>query len=307
MIRFLIRRIAFLLLTALLIIFFVQLGMLMARNSSAAVPSFDLGSRSALAWMDTQEYIRQLLTGDLGFVEQGSALVPVVQILRQAYLNSMGLLLAALACAALIGGTLGALLVLTRLGRITLPVLTLTVLGISTPSFFAALLLQQGEILYLANTGRRLVSISGFGWDLDHMLLPLLVLMARPLAYLTRAVYLNLRRMMGEDFVRTARAKGLSQGRTVSVHVLRNTAVPVLTALGVSLRFSLGSLPVVELFFAWPGLGVALLQAVNARQPVLAVTLALALGLTILITNLLLDVVYRMIDPRLRGENEVVA
>jgi peptide/nickel transport system permease protein len=307
MIRFLIRRIAFLLLTALLIIFFVQLGMLMARNSSAVVPNFDLDSQSALAWMETRAYIRQLLTGNLGLVEQGTAFVPVVQILRHAYLNSMGLLLAALACAALIGGTLGALLVLTRLGRITLPVLTLTVLGISTPSFFAALLLQQGEILYLANTGRRLVSISGFGWDLDHMLLPLLVLMARPLAYLTRAVYLNLRRLMGEDFVRTARAKGLSRGRTVSVHVLRNTAVPVLTALGVSLRFSLGSLPVVELFFAWPGLGEALLQAVNARQPVLAVTLALALGLTILITNLLLDIVYRMIDPRLRGENEVVA
>jgi len=168
-------------------------------------------------------------------------------------------------------------------------------------------LLQQGEILYLANTGRRLVSVSGFGWDLDHMLLPLLVLMARPLAYLTRAVYLSLRRVLSEDFVRTARAKGLSQARTVVIHVLRNTAIPVLTALGVSLRFSLGSLPVIELFFAWPGLGDALLRAVNDQQTTLAVSLALALGMTILVTNLLLDGIYRVIDPRLRGEHEAAA
>jgi len=307
MIRFLIRRLVFLALTAVVIVFFVELGMLMAGNSSASVPSFDLDANAAAAWQNTRAYLQQLSRGDLGMVEQGTILVPTVEILRQAYVNSMGLLLAALAGAMLIGGTLGALLVLTRLGRITMPVLTLTVLGISTPSFFAALLLQQGEILYLAETGKRLVSIAGFGWDLEHMLLPLLVLMARPLAYLTRAVYLNLRRVMEADFVRTARAKGLSLRRTVNVHVLRNAAVPVLTALGVSLRFSLGSLPVVELFFGWPGLGDALLQAVNNRQAVLAVTLALALGLTILVTNLLLDVIYRLIDPRLRGEHETGA
>lgn len=306
MTRFIIRRIVFLLLTALLIIFFVQLGMLMARNSSAPTPNFDLDSQAAMAWDNTRSYLGQLITGQLGQVEQGSAFVPTVLILRQAYINSLGLLVAALTVAVLIGGSLGALLVLTRLGRVTLPVLTLTILGISTPSFFAALLLQQGEISYLAKTGRRLVSVSGFGWDLDHMLLPLLVLMARPLAYLTRAVYLNLRQVMGEDYVRTARAKGLSLRRTVNVHVLRNTAVPILTALGVSLRFSLGSLPVIELFFAWPGLGEALLQALNAQQTGLAVTLALALGMTILVTNLLLDVIYRLIDPRLRGEHEVV-
>ena len=195
------------------------------------------------------------------------------------------------------------MLVLTPLKRVTLPVLTLTLLGISTPPFYAALLLQQGEILYLARTGHRLVSVSGFGWDLDHMLLPLLVIMARPMAYITRAVFLQLRRVMGEDFIRTARAKGLSFQRTVNVHAFRNLAVPILTALGVSLRFSLGSLPVIELFFGWPGLGNALLEAVDARQTGLTVSLALALGMTILVTNLLLDICYRLLDPRVRDEH----
>ena len=83
-------------------------------------------------------------------------------------------------------------------------------------------------------------------------------------------------------------------------HTLRNLAVPLLTAVGVSLRFALGSLPVVEYFFGWPGLGDRLLTAINAGQTPVVVTLALALGLTFVLVNLLLDVSYRFVDPRLK-------
>jgi peptide/nickel transport system permease protein len=77
--------------------------------------------------------------------------------------------------------------------------------------------------------------------------------------------------------------------------------VPILTALGVSLRFSLGSLPVVEYFFGWPGLGATLLQAIQMRHANLVITLALALGVTFMLVNLILEVSYRFLDPRLRG------
>lgn len=304
MIRFIFRRLFFLILTAVLIVFFVHLGMRMAANSTSAVPNFDLSSQAATAWSQTRAYLRLVPTGSFGVINQNGNLLSVRSLVLRSYLNSMGLLLSALAAAALLGGIVGALLALTRLRRLTTPVLTLTVLGVSTPSFFAALLLQQGEIFFLRETGFRLVRVAGFGWSFEYMLLPLLVLMARPLAYLTRAVYLNLRRVMGEDYIRTARSKGLSFAKIVNAHAVRNVAVPVLTALGVSLRFSLGSLPIVEIFFGWPGLGQTLLAAVDARQTVLAVTLALALGLTILGTNLLLDIIYRLIDPRLRVEHE---
>jgi ABC-type dipeptide/oligopeptide/nickel transport system permease component len=304
MIRFIFRRLFFLILTAVLIVFFVHLGMRMAANSTSVAPNFDLGSQAAAAWSETRAYLRLVPTGSLGIVNQNGNLLSVRSLVLQSYVNSMGLLLSALAAAALLGGIVGALLALTRLRHLTTPVLTLTVLGISTPSFFAALLLQQGEIFFLNKTGFRLVRVVGFGWSFEYMLLPLLVLMARPLAYLTRTVYLNLRRVMGEDYIRTARSKGLSFAQIINAHVVRNAAVPVLTALGVSLRFSLGSLPIVEIFFGWPGLGQTLLAAVNARQTVLAVTLALALGLTILGTNLLLDIIYRLLDPRLRVEHE---
>ena len=132
------------------------------------------------------------------------------------------------------------------------------------------------------------------------MLLPGLVLAARPLAYITRASFLAVRRIMEEDFIRTAYAKGLSQRRTVNVHALRNIAIPIFTAIGVSLRFSLSALPVVEFLFAWPGMGLRLLEAIDARETVVVVTLAAAMGATFLILNLALDVLYRILDPRTR-------
>jgi peptide/nickel transport system permease protein len=206
----------------------------------------------------------------------------------------------ALVIAAILGLGIGSMAALTKRRMLVLPLLTLTILGISTPSFFAGLLLQVGELRYLAITGRRLVSMAGFGWDLEHMLMPVLVLAARPLAYLTRAAFLSLNRVMEEDFIRTAFSKGLSLRRIVNVHALRNIAIPLLTAVGVSVRFSLSTLPVVEFFFNWPGMGRRLLEAINTRQTPVVVALASALGLTFLLINLLLDVAYRIIDPRVR-------
>jgi ABC-type dipeptide/oligopeptide/nickel transport system permease component len=103
-----------------------------------------------------------------------------------------------------------------------------------------------------------------------------------------------------QDYVRTAWAKGLPARQVWGEHVLPNAMVPILTALGVSLRFSLGSLPVVEYFFGWPGLGATLLDAIRMRHTNLVIILALALGLTFMLINLLLELAYRFLDPRMR-------
>jgi ABC-type dipeptide/oligopeptide/nickel transport system permease component len=212
----------------------------------------------------------------------------------------MGLLLVALAAAILIGLPLGLVASLIRRRNLNLPILAVTILGISAPAFFIALLLRQGELYYVRIFGYPLVSIAGFGWDYKHMLLPVIVLAARPLAYLTRASFNSLSGTMEEDYIRTAYAKGLSRNRAVNRHALPNVAVPVLTAIGVSLRFALVALPVVEFIFVWPGMGLRMLEAINARQTGVVVTLALALGLTFLLINLLLDMAYWLVDPRIR-------
>jgi peptide/nickel transport system permease protein len=212
----------------------------------------------------------------------------------------MALLLIALALATGLGLLAGSTMALTKRKRWITLLLALTLVGMSLPAFFGGLLLQRAEIWYVSRGNAPLVSLAGFGWDMRHMLLPVIVLMARPLAQLTRTSFISLERTFQEDYIKTAYAKGLSTKRTFRVHAMKNVAIPFLTAVGVSLRFSLSALPVVEFFFAWPGIGLLMLQAINLRQTTLAVTLALALGLTFLAVNLLLDIAYYAIDPRLR-------
>ena len=294
------RRILFIVVVCLTIALFIHLGMRMIRNSEVREPNYDLVIQTKLAWEDTRRYLREALQGDFGSIRVGSQSVPVSEMLKESYTNSMGLLLTALGAAVLIGLPLGLTASLVRRRNLNLPILAVTLLGISAPAFFIALLLRQGELQYVRIFGRPLVSVAGFGWDYKHMLLPVIVLAARPLAYLTRASFISMNGAMEEEYIRTAFAKGLSRNRAVIRHAIPNVAVPILTAIGVSLRFALVALPVVEFFFVWPGMGLRMLEAINARQTGVVATLALALGLTFLILNLLLDLAYWLVDPRIR-------
>jgi ABC-type dipeptide/oligopeptide/nickel transport system permease component len=302
MARFVGRRVAFVALVLVLIVFFVHMGMRMMRNSDASRPDYDLVRYGQLAWQDTRTTLSRLLRGDMGQVRSPRGMVPVTEIVGEAYRNSMGLLLVALVGAATGGLCFGLVAALARNRTVSFSLLMVTLIGISMPAFFLGLLLQLGELKYLATFGRRLVSIAGFGWDIQHMLLPVLVLAARPLAYLTRTTFLSLGQVMQEDYMRTAFSKGVSSSRAVRLHAMRNVAVPVITAIGVAVRFSLGMLPVVEFFFAWPGMGRRLLEAIDARQVSVVVALASVLGLTFLVANLLLDITYRIVDPRTRPQ-----
>jgi len=300
MFRFVVRRLAFVAIVALAIAFFVFLGMRMARNSTAGLPDYDVLRHTRAAIKDTQRYLEAAASGDFGTVRRGQRDVEVREVLRDTYPKSLGLLGAALVLAVVLGVMVGTIAALRQRSPLAFVLLTLTVLGISTPTFFAALLLQVANIKSLQMFQFRLAYSGGFGWDWRHMLFPALVLAARPLAYVTRVAFITLSGVLQQDYIRTAWAKGLSLRQVLNRHAWRNAAVPALTAAGISLRFSLGSLPVVEYFFDWPGLGERLLEAIRQGQTDLVVTLALALGLTFLGVNLLLDVAYRIIDPRLR-------
>ena len=300
MFRFIGRRVLFIAFVCVAIVFFVYLGMGMVGNSQSSRPQYDLWRQSQIAWTQTRDFYAAALKGDFGDAYTQRGAIPTQDILADTYVKSMGLLVAALALATVVGLTAGTIVGFAKRSRLTFPVLTLTILGVSTPTFFAALLLQVTEIQIWQNFQVRVVYVSGFGWDFQHMLLPTLVLAARPIAYITRATFMALHQVMQEDYIRTAWAKGLHWRNVLNPHALRNAAVPVLTAVGVSLRFSLASLPIVEFFFVWPGLGGRLLEAIRGGETQVVVVLALALGLTFLLVNLVLDLVYRQVDPRLR-------
>jgi ABC-type dipeptide/oligopeptide/nickel transport system permease component len=300
MLRFITLRITFILAVCLAIIFVSYFGMEMIRNSEVAHPNYDVVSTSKLAWQRSRVYISSLLDGQISFRITQPGLSGVDTGEGNVFINSAVLLAIALGVSVLIGLPVGTFAALTKRKKLVTSLLILVLIGISTPVFFSGFLLQQVEILYLYHFGHRLVSIAGFGWDIDHMLLPVLVLAARPIAYLTRHSFIAINRVMEEGFIQTAYAKGLGQRDTVIIHALRNVAIPILTAIGVSLRFSLGSLPIVEFLFLWPGIGLRLLQAIDNRQTAVVVTLTLMVGLTILGINLFLELIYRFVDPRMR-------
>ncbi len=303
--RFVLRRLAGILLISLAIIFFCALGVEMMRRSSGGVRLRDLPSMIGGSVRQTRAYLGSLLRGDLGFVLRARGrsriTVPVTTVLADTYGKSFGLLLISLLIAAVLGIVAGMLAAYWEGSIISAGVLTTTLLGISLPTFFVALVLQILEIKWYQRTGVRLVPVGGFGWD-AHVVLPALVLAARPLAQIARVTCVSMSEAAREDYVRTAWAKGLPTRQVWGDHVLPNAAVSILTALGLSLRFSLGSLPVVEYFFGWPGMGDTLLATIRMRHTSLLITLALALGLTFMFVNLLLDIAYRLVDPRLRTE-----
>lgn len=300
MVSFVVRRLFFIFLTAIAIVYFGFLGMHMIDNWEGEDPGYHVGENMRLAAVDSGDFLAGLLSGNLPQVETISGPRPLGELLWFSYKNSMGLLLIAIAAAAAAGMLIGSLAALTRFRGWRYSLLMGTIIGISAPSFLVAVLLQQGGITYSRVFGNRLVSMGGYAWDFKHLAMPLVVLAARPVAYLTRSAYLSLGRVMEEDFIRTAFAKGLSRGRVVIFHAVRNFAVPFLTAVGVSIRFSLSVLPIVEFIFAWPGLGFQILSAINRRVPLLVVSIALVIGLTIQAVSLLLDFTYYAIDPRMR-------
>ena len=304
LIRFTGQRLLQIAIVAFAIIFFVHLGMQMMNNPARVQRRSQsanmLAANGRVAWTQTKSFFGDAVEGNLGSIGSRRGQIPVREILADTYFKSMGLLGGAMALSLVVGLVLGTMAALAKRSPWVVVLLTLTIIGISTPSFFAALFLQIQVIRIQQVFGLRLAEVGGFGWD-KHMILPVLVLAARPIAYLTRAVYQKLESVLSEDYIRTAYAKGLNRRQVVNYHAMRNIAVPLLTALGVSIRFSLGSLPIVEYFFGWPGMGDRLIEAIQLGQTQVVVVLALAIGLTLLFVNLVLDIAYRFIDPRLQA------
>ena len=295
MVAFTAQRLAFGALVLAAITYLSYLGLSMARGI-AFRPSL-----ARAAWK-TVTYVGRLARGDLGLSAAGSITqrpVPIAEVVPAALSKSLGLLAASLLIATLIGVALGTWAARRRHSSWSLVTLLASIAGVSVPSFFAALLLQLAMIRWTRIFGRPLMPVGGFGWD-KRIILPALVLAARPIAQIARMTFVSLGDVLEQDYVRTAHSKGLWPGQVMKRHVIRNAAIPILTTVGTSLRFSLSSLPVVEFFFGWPGLGFILLKAISRQDDNLTVALVLCLGALFILVNLILEVSYRLIDPRLR-------
>lgn len=288
------QRLAFGIVVLVFIIFLSYLGVNMATGTEFYPALQDAFPRTAA-------YLQDVLQGDLGVTTTGSETLlprPVIDVIRERLPRSLGLIGAALLFASVIGISLGIIAANSR-SQSSLGILVLTIVGVSIPSFLAAFLLQWAAITMTQKFGKTILPVGGFGWD-KRIILPMLVLAARPIAQITRMTFVSIREVLGQDYVRTADSKGMRHSRVMTVHVLRNAAIPILTTIGVSLGFCLSSLPVVELYFGWPGVGVTLLKSIAQQDIYLVIALTLCLGMVFILVNVVLEASYRLIDPRVR-------
>jgi len=283
---------------AIAVIYFSFLGLsvMTARElSEDAIPLPDLFQASVV---QTVDYVKMLFTGELGSVVLVLREEQVSDILLRSYKNSIGLMAISLTLAIFIGTLLGMVAAIRRRGKGAYGMLFATMLGVSIPSFLLAILLQRGGIWYTTTMGKQLVNMGGYGWDYKHLLMPVLVLAGRPLAHISRLVYISLTEIMSQDYIRTARAKGLREYLVILIHAGANLATSLLTAIGVSIRFTLGILPLVEFLFGWPGLGLLALTSIRRRLPLLLIAIALSFGFTLRLIELLIQALNRTIDPQ---------
>jgi len=232
--------------------------------------------------------------------------VPAWQVVSEIFLNSVGLLGVSLLIATVAGVLIGTLAAFIRSRAVSSLVMLLSVLGTSMPSFLLAMCFWVLNIMVHRTFDITVLPQVGFGWD-NHLIMPALVLAMRPLAQIAQVTHVSLTEVLGQDFIRTAHAKGLSRRMVRNDHAYRNVLIPVLNTIGASLRFSLASLPVVEIFFYWPGVGSTLLGAQQRLSQFLFTDLILSLGAFFLVVNLAIEVFFPLIDPRLADDGERAA
>jgi len=277
--------------TFILIVVLAQLALVAA---STRAQHLGLDEVIRRAWEGTQDYFSSLLQGSLGEASSTSILGnqrrSMGEVLLDAYPKSMVLVGLAVLLATVLGMLVGIAAAATSSRRLRGVLLSITVLAVSTPSFLLAVLLILLSATMVSKYGIRLWPSFGYGLD-DHLVLPVIVLAARPFAQIANFTYVALDETLASDYVRTARSKGLKESVIVFRHALGNAAVPILGAIAAALSIGLSTLPVVEVFFSWPGLGFALLQAIRRFDAATAGTLLGSLAVTIAIVRFALDAI----------------
>lgn len=253
-----------------------------------------------LPWYEQYlRYLGGLLQGDLGLSFR-FAQRPVSELLQNGLPVSFALGLTALALSIAIGVPLG---MFAALYPRTLPAraaLVFTLALYAIPSFVLIPILQWLNYQVYRMTG---TALPAAGWGRpEHWLMPTLVLSAASLGYIARVTRASVREVLQSDYIRTARAKGLLERRIRWLHLFRNAMLPVLTVIGPAIAFLVTGAFVVESLFSIPGIGFLSVQAINQRDyPVIQGTTVI-LALAVLLMNLITDLLYVLVDPRVRLE-----
>ncbi|MCI0526056.1 MAG: ABC transporter permease [Nitrospira sp.] len=240
------------------------------------------------------QFLGGLFRGDLG--RSLHTQKPVLQSIFLRFPATLQLTFAALLIAVSIAIPMGVVAATRQYSFLDNSSMFLALFGVSMPNFWLGPMLI---ILFSINLGWLPVSGKG-GWD--HLVLPAITLGTSMAAILTRMTRSSVLEIIHEDYVRTARAKGLRERTVIFKHALRNALIPVITLVGLQFGALLSGAVITETIFAWPGIGRLTIEAINKRDYPLVQGCVLAISFSYVLVNLLTDMVYSVIDPRIRYE-----
>jgi peptide/nickel transport system permease protein len=301
---YLIRRILFTIPLALGVVLVVTVSFDLIPGDPAALILGEFATPQAIAELRTSlgldrplavryvNYVGDILTGDLGTSIRDRR--PVTVILAETFPFTLTLSLAAIALVLVVGIPLG-LLAASRPGSwIDNLIRVASLAGLSMPVFWTGIIFMVAFSVNL-----RWFPVSGSGtWR--HLVLPAVTLALPSIAVIARMTRSTVLEVLREDYVRTARAKGVGDASLLYKHTLRNALIPVITVMGLQMGQMLGGAVLTETVFAWPGIGRLTVTAIFNRDFVLMQGLVLVLALVYVFVNLLVDLSYGLIDPRVR-------
>jgi ABC-type dipeptide/oligopeptide/nickel transport system permease component len=304
MLKFIVRRIFWTIPVLLVVIFLTfmmmrQIGGNPFRHSERAVPEAVQRNLEAKFhvndpwWKQYAYYVKGVFTLDFGpsLVLRGQT---VNDIIKEHFPKSIELGLYAFLFAIVVGVPLGVIAALKHNTAVDYGAMFFSNVFHAIPSFLVATLM----IYWIA---LKLGAVPTSGWATwEHKLLPSIALGFAPMALFARLVRGTMLETLQQDYVRTARAKGLRYRRVVGLHVLRNSLIPVITAAGPLLGFIITGSFVIELIFNIPGIGQYYVTAVNARDYSVVMGLTVLLSVLIIFANLVVDILYGILDPRTR-------
>lgn len=253
-------------------------------------------------WIRYLKWLGQLLHGDLGFSLQSR--IPVTQLLGERILPTLTLMGTSLIVAYLVAIPIGIFVARRKNTFADYGVVGMSFLGISVPHFFLGLVIiyifavktgwfPTGNIMTLGGTGSLVDRV-------EHLVLPTIVLATAISANMVRYVRSSMIDVFDADYIRTARAKGLGERKITNKHALRNALTPIVTVVGVDLSVLLGGAIVTEQIFQWQGIGLLTIQAIQGRDYSVLMAINLIAALSVFIANLLTDIAYGIVDPRVK-------
>jgi len=237
-------------------------------------------------------YLSGLVTGDLGrsYIQRSEVLTLIVARIPATFV----LMACGIVVEVVIGLTLGVVAALRRNGFVDRMVMMLAFVGVSSPQFVVALLL-----LYVFAARLGWFPMSGYGTP-AHVVLPALTLGLLGAGWYARMIRSAMIDVLNQDYVRTARAKGLSGARVVLRHALPNALLPIVAMIGIDIGQFMGGVVVVEAVYGWPGIGQLAWQAIQQADVPIIMGVTLVSSLAIVLGNLLADFIAPLLDPRIR-------